>query len=114
MSLTKIEQETIILFNEGESDAEVYTHNVKLKNKLSKMAKKCPEHYHLKLKNPFGGVTYTLPKKALVIIFKDVPSEEERLKRKEVTNQYLGRYQFGKKDGETATNEPNASNTPTE
>ena len=32
MSLTKIEQETIILFNEGEADAEVYTHNVKLKN----------------------------------------------------------------------------------
>ena len=30
MKLSKIEQETIILFNEGEADAEVYTHNVKL------------------------------------------------------------------------------------
>ena len=28
MKLSKIEQETIILFNEGEADAEVYTHNV--------------------------------------------------------------------------------------
>ena len=34
MKQSKIEQETIILFNEGEADAEVYTHNVKLKNNL--------------------------------------------------------------------------------
>ena len=48
MKQSKIEQETIILFNEGEADAEVYTHNVKLKNKLVKMAKKCPGLYRLK------------------------------------------------------------------
>ena len=33
MKLTRIEQETIILFNEGENEAEVYTHNAKLKKK---------------------------------------------------------------------------------
>ena len=49
MSLTKIEQETIILFNEGEADAEVYTHNVKLKNKLTKMAKKRVTGYQIQL-----------------------------------------------------------------
>lgn len=106
MKITKIEQETIILFNEGESEAEIYTHNVKLKNKLEKMSKKQPEHYKLKLKNPFGGVTYTFPKKSLVIILKEVPSAEERERRKESTNQHLGKYQFGSKRAENVGVKP--------
>ena len=78
MSLTKIEQETIILFNEGEADAEVYTHNVKLKNKLTKMAKKRPDLYCLKDKNAHGGVTYIFPKKLLTVIFRDEISEADQ------------------------------------
>ena len=68
MSLTKIEQETIILFNEGEADAEVYTHNAKLKKKLETAAKKNPTLYRLKDKNAHGGVSYTFPKKYLTVI----------------------------------------------
>lgn len=78
MSLTKIEQETIILFNEGEADAEVYTHNVKLKNKLTRIAKKHPELYRLKDKNAHGGVTYIFPKKLLTVIFREPVSEESK------------------------------------
>jgi len=78
MSLTKIEQETIILFNEGEADAEVYTHNVKLKNKLTRIAKKPPELYRLKDKNAHGGVTYIFPKKLLTVIFREPVSEESK------------------------------------
>ena len=78
MSLTKIEQETIILFNEGEADAEVYTHNKSLKRKLENAAKKHPNIYHLKDTNAHGGVTYTFPKKYLKIAFRDEASEEEQ------------------------------------
>ena len=78
MSLTKIEQETIILFNEGEADAEVYTHNVKLKNKLTRIAKKHPDLYRLKAKNAHGGVTYIFPKKLLTVIFREPVSQENK------------------------------------
>jgi len=77
MKLSKIEQETIILFNEGEADAEVYTHNVKLKNKLTKMAKKRPDLYRLKDKNAHGGVTYIFPKKLLTVMFRDEMSDKQ-------------------------------------
>jgi len=78
MSLTKIEQETIILFNEGEADAEVYTHNAKLKKKLETAAKKNPTLYRLKDKNAHGGVSYTFPKKYLTVIFRDEISEADQ------------------------------------
>lgn len=34
MSITKAEKETVILFDEADDRAEVYTHNTKLKNAL--------------------------------------------------------------------------------
>lgn len=37
--LTKIEKETIILFNEGESTASIYTYNVGLKKRLAAFSK---------------------------------------------------------------------------
>ena len=36
-NLTLIEKETIVLFNEGEPTASVYTYNRKLQNKLNKL-----------------------------------------------------------------------------
>ena len=78
MKLTRIEQETIILFNEGENEAEVYTHNAKLKKKLKVAMEKYPNLYHLKTTNKYGGVTYIFPKKYLTIIFRGNVSEEEQ------------------------------------
>ena len=43
MKLTQLEQETIILYNQAESTAEIYTHDPKLLNKLTKMAEKHPD-----------------------------------------------------------------------
>lgn len=37
--LTKIEKETIILFNEGESTASIYTYNAGLKKRLAAFSK---------------------------------------------------------------------------
>ena len=78
MKLSKIEQETIILFNEAEAEAEVYTHNKSLKRRLENAAKKNPTLYHLKDKNAHGGVTYTFPKKYLKIVFRDETSEKQQ------------------------------------
>lgn len=78
MKLSKIEQETIVLFNESDADAEVYTHNAKLKKKLEMAAKKNPTLYRLKMKNAYGGVTYIFPKKYLTMIFRDEITEENQ------------------------------------
>lgn len=77
MKLSKVEQETIVLFNEGDADAEVYTHNAKLKKKLETAAKKNPTLYRLKMKNAYGGVTYIFPKKYLTMIFRDEMSDKQ-------------------------------------
>lgn len=77
MKLSKVEQETIVLFNEGDADAEVYTHNAKLKKKLETAAKKNPTLYRLMMKNAYGGVTYIFPKKYLTMIFRDEMSDKQ-------------------------------------
>ena len=41
--LTKYEKETIILFNEGEGTASIYTFNAGLKKRLALFAKKYPD-----------------------------------------------------------------------
>ena len=41
--LTKIEKETIVLFNEGEDKENIYTHNAGLKKRLAAFAKKYPD-----------------------------------------------------------------------
>ena len=42
--LTKIEKETIILFNEEESTASIYTYNAGLRKRLATFSKKHPDH----------------------------------------------------------------------
>lgn len=40
--LTKYEKETIILFNEGEDTASIYTYNASLRKRLALFSKKAP------------------------------------------------------------------------
>ena len=98
MSLTKIEQETIILFNEAEAEAEVYTHNAKLKKRLENAAKKHPELYKLKEKNAHGGVSYVFPKKYLAITFRVPMSDEGRANCKSGYERGLQRLKAEKND----------------
>ncbi len=58
--LTKIEKETIVLFNEGEDKANIYTHNAGLKKRLAAFAKKYPDLCRLEKSNVQGGVSYEL------------------------------------------------------
>ena len=63
--LTKIEKETIVLFNEGEDKANIYTHNAGLKKRLAAFAKKYPDLCRLEKSNVQGGVSYELAKSRL-------------------------------------------------
>ena len=43
MKLSLYEQETIILYNQADTTAEVYTHDQKLMEKLTRLSQKHPE-----------------------------------------------------------------------
>jgi len=81
MNLTKSEMETIILYNEEEPDATVYTYNIKLKNRLKHLSETHPGSVLPQSADKTGAVTYTLPKE-LVSIRSPYP-EAKRLADKE-------------------------------
>ncbi|MBU1023788.1 molecular chaperone [bacterium] len=58
--LTKYEKETIILFNEGEPDAEIFTYNKSWQKHLEKKLGLKPIE-----ENDTGGKTYTIDKKRI-------------------------------------------------
>lgn len=62
MKLSKYEQETILLYNEEEATASVYTHDPKLIEKLKRLSKKYPEKIYLDRKEHPGAVSYIVPK----------------------------------------------------
>ena len=63
MPLLKVEQETIILFNEAETPASVYTHNATLQRVLLELCQTHPAQVRQTEDNRHGGLTYELPKK---------------------------------------------------
>lgn len=73
--LTKLERETIIIFNEEESDAAVCTYNSRLKRKLEGLASKAPEQVRLINCDGAGCVKYILPKTCISL---RPPYSEER------------------------------------
>ena len=78
MRLTKYEQETIILFNESESTAAVYTYNTGLQNTLNSLYQSHPEQVTQTGDNGYGGLTYSLPKKWVKIAPPRVLSEAQK------------------------------------
>jgi len=82
--LTKIEKETIVLFNEGEDKANIYTHNAGLKKRLAAFAKKYPDLCRLEKSNVQGGVSYELAKSRFLPPY----SEERRQKASEYAKKH--------------------------
>ena len=78
--LTKYEKETIILFNEGEDKASIYTYNAGLRNRLAAFSKKYPDLCRLEKSCDQGGVSYVLDKSRLSIRLQAPYSEERRRK----------------------------------
>lgn len=85
--LTKYEKETIILFNEGEDTASIYTFNAGLKKRLALFAKKYPDLCRQEKAHEQGGVSYVLDKARLSIRLQPPMSEERRRKASENAKQ---------------------------
>ena len=83
MTLTKIEKETIILFNEGEQEASIYTFNASLRKRLALFSKQHPELCRMERSFDQGGVSYVLDKSRLSIRLIAPYSEERRQKARE-------------------------------
>lgn len=65
--LCKLEQETIILFSNGEDEAEVYTHYRPYKRKLNSLCESHPNLFRLIRDNGDGGLTFMVPKQYIKI-----------------------------------------------
>lgn len=76
MKLSLYEQETIILYNQAETTAEVYTHDPKLLEKLSRLAEKYPSQISRKDEH-----SYTVPKRCVLV--REPFSEERRTAARE-------------------------------
>jgi hypothetical protein len=80
-SLTRAEQETIVVFNEEEPQASVYTYNRSLKKNLRELSEKFPQNVTLERKDGWGGETFLIPKKWVKVRAPRVVTEEERKKK---------------------------------
>ncbi len=78
MTLTKVEQETIILFNEAESTASVYTHNAALQRLLLELCQSHPAQAKQTEDNRHDGLTFEIPKKWVKIAPPRVLSEAQK------------------------------------
>lgn len=81
--LSKKEKESIILFNESDAEASIYTYNAKLRKRLADFSKKYPDLCRLERTHPQGGVSYLLDKSRLSIRLLPPYSEERREKMSE-------------------------------
>lgn len=85
--LSRVERETIVLFNEGEGEANIYTYNAGLKKRLAAFSRKYPELCRLERTHPQGGVSYLLDKSRLSIRLLPPYSKERREKASECAKQ---------------------------
>lgn len=76
MKLSKYEQETIILYNEEEATASVYTHDPKLMEKLKRLSMKYPDKIYPERKEHPGAVSYIVPKSCVSV--REPYSDERR------------------------------------
>ena len=83
MSISRIEQETVILFNEADASASVYTYNGALKRKLTGLCHTRPTEARLTKDDERGGLTFEVPKRWVKVNAGPVYTEEKRQAMKE-------------------------------
>ena len=67
MTLSKYERETIIIYNQAEPNAMVYTHDPKLIAKLRRLHDAVPEKVYADFDEPNGAARYIVPKSCVSI-----------------------------------------------
>jgi hypothetical protein len=82
VKLSKVEQETVINYNEAELTADIYTHNARLKQRLQEIAEQFPEECCFVRDNDYGGVTYRISK-ALIQVRKPYSKERREMLRRQ-------------------------------
>ena len=83
MSLSRVEQETIIRFDEAEATASVYTYNGALKRKLSGLCATRPTEARQIKDDGRGGLTFEVPKRWIKINASRILTEEQKKERAE-------------------------------
>lgn len=67
MGLSQYEMETILLYNQAEPTASVYTHDPKLIKKLRPLSEKYPDKIYPERKEHPGAVSYIVPKSCVSV-----------------------------------------------
>lgn len=78
MRISKQEQETIILYNEDELTASVYTYSPKMKKSLAALQEERPQEVKLERQDTTGAVSYLIPKKWVKLRPNRILTEEQR------------------------------------
>lgn len=81
--MTRLEQETIINFNEAEPTATIYTHNGALTRKLEALADQRPAEAKRGRIFSDGGREYIVPKRWVKVNAGPILTKEERERRSE-------------------------------
>ena len=76
--MTRLEQETIINFNEAEPTATIYTHNAALIRKLEALADSRPDEAKRERSFPDGGREYIIPKRGMKVNASRILTEEQK------------------------------------
>ena len=76
--MTRLEQETIINYNEAEATATIYTHNAALCRKLEALADQRPEEAKRGRVFKDGGQEYTIPKRWVKVNAGPMYTDEQR------------------------------------
>ena len=76
--LSRLEQETVINFNEAEAKAVIYTHNAALRRKLEGLADQRPGEVKRGRGFPDGGREYIVPKRWVKVNAGPFYTEEQR------------------------------------
>lgn len=82
MKLSKVEQETVITYNEAEPTADIYPHNARLKQRLREIAEQFPDECCFVQDNGYGGVTYRISK-TLIQVRKPYSKERRETLRRQ-------------------------------
>ena len=67
MKLTPYERETILLYNEADDTASVYTHDPRPIRKLKRLREKYPDQIYPESETNSGAVCYIVPKRCIGI-----------------------------------------------
>lgn len=89
--MTRTEKETIVLFNEAETMAEIFTYNKALQSKLERLCTEYPSLFKKDRINRDGSIFYTVPKKYVGINSPKRINSKYRQKLAENAKQLTGR-----------------------